>query len=156
MKANLLESIKKTIIPIIENESCEFVDIEYKKNRFQKELIIYCDREGGISLEMCGKINRLISEQFDKDEPIRDTYILVVSSPGLDRNLKTDRDFEKALGDEIEFKGYQPFSNGKKEFMGTLRGYDDDYVFVHLSDGMEVKLPRKEIASAKRNIVVSG
>ena len=154
MKANLLDNIKKIVIPIIENEACEFVDIEYKKNRFQKELIIYCDREGGISLEMCGKISRLISEQFDKDEPIRDTYILVISSPGLDRNLRTDRDFEKVMNEELEFKGYHAFSNGQKEFMGILRGYDDDYLYIHLSDGMEVKIARKDIAMAKQHIVV--
>ena len=84
-------------MPVIEQNGYEYVGTEYNKMGSNSELIIYADKEGGMGLDDCEKISRLIDPLIDERDPIEESYCLIISSPGLDRALRTDRDFERSL-----------------------------------------------------------
>ena len=103
------------------------------------------DKEGGISLSDCEVVSRELSEILDKKDPIKDNYFLEVSSPGLDRPLKKDKDFERYKGRDVEIKLYKPM-NGSKQFEGELVGLTEDNNIKVIIDGEEVDFTRKEVA----------
>src|SRR5688572_25516812 len=94
MAKNRVERIaEKLAIPIIEKEEFELVDIEYKKEGANWYLRLYIDKPGGITLDDCQKISNQLGDRLDEEDPIKGNYFLQVSSPGLDRPLKKERDF---------------------------------------------------------------
>lgn len=135
---------EKLLLPIVEAEQVELVDIEYVKELGHFYLRAYIDKEGGVSVNDCEKVSRALAEQMEDVDPIQDAYILEVSSPGLDRPLKKDKDFDRSIGKEVEFKIYQA-RNGQKEFVGTLVSYTTDTMTVAI-DGNEETFERKGTA----------
>ncbi len=120
---------EKYLLPLLEGHRFELVDVEYVK-------------EAG---NWCEAISRNLSDLLDKEDFIADSYILEVSSPGLGRPLKKDKDFERNLGEEVELKLYKP--RGKqKEYAGILKGYDKGTVIIEMEDGKEEVFARAEIA----------
>ena len=107
----------------------ELVDVEFVKEASQYYLRVYCDmdKEGGISIDDCVEISRNISAWLDKEDFIPEEYILEVSSPGLGRTLKKDKDFKRELGKEVELKTFKAI-NKQKEFLGILENFDADTV----------------------------
>ena len=144
-----IESIEATIEeivqPIVDAKNFEIVDIEYVKEAGEYYLRVYLDKEGGISLSDCEVVSRELSEILDKKDPIKDNYFLEVSSPGLDRPLKKDKDFERYKGRDVEIKLYKPM-NGSKQFEGELVGLTEDNNIKVIIDGEEVDFTRKEVA----------
>ena len=108
---------EELLTPIIEENNFELVDVEYLKEGSTWYLRAYIDKEGGITLNDCELVNRALSELIDQHDFIEDSYILEVSSPGLGRQLKKDKDFIRSLGKDIEIKLYREIvltENGKK------------------------------------------
>ena len=140
-------------MPIITENGYEYVGTELKKGGGTIELIIYADKEGGMGLDDCEKISRLIDSAIDELDPIEEPYCLCVSSPGLDRPLKSTRDFERSLGKKIEIKLYHPM-DGKKEWTGILKSHDSDGFIVELSDG-EKSFLFKDVAIARLHVDIS-
>jgi ribosome maturation factor RimP len=123
--ANKYEKIIEDIVkPLIEDSGYEYVGVELKTAVDSKELIIYADKPGGISLDDCENISRLIEPAIDAKDPIEDAYYLCVSSPGLDRALKEPSDFKRSIGKSVDVKLYSA-KDGKKEYTGVLKTYDD-------------------------------
>ena len=104
----------------------------------------YIDRDGGVNIQDCETVSRALSDQLDAEDYIEDAYILEVSSPGLGRPLKKERDFERSLGEEVEIRLYKAL-NKQKEFTGILKAYDKDTVTLEM-DGAEEVFERGEIA----------
>ncbi len=126
----------------------ELVDVEYVKEGSLKYLRIYIDKESGITLNDCQILSRIISDKLDEIDPIEENYMLEVSSPGLDRQLKKDKDFEREKGKEVELKLFRPH-DGVKEFEGTLLGLDENGdVAVETAKGI-IKFVKKDIAVIK-------
>lgn len=121
-KAELL--IESLVEPLITQGGYEYVGTEINKNGTDTELIIYADKPGGLELEDCEKISRMIDPIIDEHDPIQESYYLCVSSPGLDRPLKTERDFKRSIGKKVDVKLYKPM-DGRKEFTGELTSFDD-------------------------------
>lgn len=117
--------IEEAVRPIIERNGYEYVGVEIKRGTDSAEIIIYADREGGIGLDDCENISRLIDSAVEDCDPMEDSYFLCVSSPGLDRELKTERDFKRAVGKRVDLKLYSA-QDGKKEFCGELLGFDEE------------------------------
>lgn len=110
-------------MPIIEQNSFELVDVEYVKEGGNYYLRAYIDKPGGITVDDCEIVSRALSDELDKYDFIDEAYILEVSSPGLCRPLKKEKDFDRHMGEEVEVKLYRA-ADGVKEFSGILRGYD--------------------------------
>lgn len=112
------------------------VDAEYVKEAGEYALRIYIDKEGGIGIDDCEAFSRAIDPKLDEENFISDPYTLIVSSPGLGRILRRPRDFEFALGKEVELNTYKA-ANGEKHFRGILKNADDKTVTVEI--GGELK-----------------
>ncbi len=132
------------LLPLLAEHQFELVDVEYVKEAGNWYLRSYIDKPGGITVDDCEVISRLLSDWLDKEDFIEDSYIMEVSSPGLGRPLKKDKDFERSLGEEVELRLYKP-RNRQKEFTGILKAYDKDTVTLEM-DGAEEVFERGEIA----------
>ena len=145
MKKNIESTIEELVQPIVDAKNIEIVDIEYVKEAGQFYLRIYLEKEGGITLDDCAEVSRELNPILDEKDPIKDNYFLEVCSPGLDRPLKKDKDFERYKGRDVEIKLYKPM-NGSKQFEGELVGLTEDNNIKVIIDGEEVDFTRKEVA----------
>ena len=142
---------EELILPLVEANHFELVDVEYVKEAGTWYLRIYIDKEGGININDCELISRAFSEILDKDDYIEDAYILEVSSPGLGRPLKKDKDFQRNLGEEVELRTYKPI-NKQKEFVGLLDAWDKETVTLQMEDGELFTIARADIALIRQYI----
>lgn len=145
MRKSIEATIEEIVQPIVDEKNFEIVDIEYVKEAGEYYLRVYLDKEGGISLNDCEVVSRELSEILDKKDPIKDNYFLEVSSPGLDRPLKKDKDFERYKGRDVEIKLYKPI-NCSKQFEGQLVGLTEDNNIKVIIDGEEIDFTKKEVA----------
>ena len=145
-KKEIYESrVEAYLLPLMEENNFELVDVEYVKEAGTWYLRAYIDKEGGIAVDDCEVISRKLSDWLDKEDFIDDSYILEVSSPGLGRPLKKERDFARSIGAEVEIRTYR-MVEGRKEFTGVLEKYDSESVTVSYEDGTKQNFDRKEIA----------
>lgn len=133
------------LLPLVEQHHFELVDVEYVKEGSSWYLRAYIDKEGGIAIGDCEMISRILSDWLDKEDFISDSYILEVSSPGLGRPLKKEKDFVRSIGKEVEVKLYRA-KDKQKDFTGILTEYDKDTVTIELEDASRVTFERREIA----------
>ena len=139
------ERTEQLVMPIVDENNFELVAIEYVKEAGNWFLRVYIDKQGGITIDDCELVSRALSEQLDKDDFIEDSYILEVSSPGLGRPLKKEKDFERSIGKEVEVRLFQAI-NKQKEYIGILTSYDKDTVTVELEEENPLTIQRKNIA----------
>ncbi len=139
---------KKTeelLLPIMEENQFELVDVEYVSEGGIYYLRAYIDKPGGITVDDCEVVSRRLSDLLDKKDFIKDaSYILEVSSPGLGRQLKKDKDFDRNMGKEVEIRLYKSFQ-GRKEYKGVLQAYSKDTVTI-ADDKEGLTLNRADIA----------
>ncbi|EOD00619.1 ribosome maturation factor RimP [Caldisalinibacter kiritimatiensis] len=131
--------------PIAEELRFELVDVEFVKEGPHKYLRIYIDKPGGISIEDCQEVSERVSLKLDEIDPIEEQYFLEVSSPGLDRPLKSDEDLESNLHNDVEVSLYKSL-NGKKRLIGELIGFNDDEIEIDEEENGKVKIPRNIIS----------
>ncbi len=136
---------EKLMLPIVEELNFELVDVEYVKEGGDYFLRAYIDKEGGITINDCETVSRRLSDLLDKADFIPDSYVLEVSSPGLGRPLKKEKDYARSIGKEVEIRLFQAV-NQKKEFTGTLSAYDKDSVTITQEDQEAIVIPRSKIA----------
>ena len=146
-KTDIVERTEQLVAPIIEENNFELVDVEYVKEGSSWYLRVYADKDGGINIDDCVLISRALEVKLDEEDFIKDPYILEVSSPGLGRQLKKDKDFRRSLGESVECKLFAAIE-GSKEWEGTLVSFDDDAVTIE-TGGRMLALPRKSIASVR-------
>ena len=139
------QKTEELLLPIIESNGFELVDVEYVKEAGTWYLRAYIDKPGGISVDDCEVVSRAFSDILDEKDYIEDTYIFEVSSPGLGRPLKKEKDFKRSLGEEVEIRTYRPIDR-QKEFVGILRGYDPDTVTIEYEDETTQVFQRSDIA----------
>ena len=135
---------EELLTPIVEEYGFELVDVEYVKEAGTWYLRAYIDKEGGISVDDCEVLSRGLSDWLDKEDFIEESYILEVSSPGLGRPLKKEKDFVRSLGKDVEIRLYRA-KDKRKEFTGALKAFDRDTVTIE-EDGKEITFERPEIA----------
>lgn len=127
------QKTEEILLPIVEEYGFELVDVEYVKEGGTWYLRAYIDKPGGISIDDCEAVSRRLSNILDEKDYIEDSYIMEVSSPGLGRPLKKEKDFARSLGKEVEIRTYR-MTDGQKEFTGILKEYDEDTVTVAMED----------------------
>ena len=120
-------------LPITQKHGFELVDVEYVKEAGSWYLRVYIDKEGGVTIDDCQNVSRAFNEILDRENYIDDQYIFEVSSPGLTRPLKKEKDYEKSIGRMIEIKLFSPVDKSK-EYSGVLKEYDKDTVTISIDD----------------------
>lgn len=133
------------VLPIVEEHGFELVDVEYVKEGGNWYLRAYIDKEGGIAVDDCEVVSRAFGNMLDEKDFIEDSYILEVSSPGLGRPLKKEKDYVRSMGKELEIRTYRAIDR-QKEFFGVLSAYDENSVTITMEDGSEQTFEKSEIA----------
>ncbi len=133
------------LLPLLAEHGFTLWDVEYVKEGSSWYLRAYIDKEGGITVNDCEMISRPLSDWLDREDFIEGSYILEVSSPGLGRPLKKDKDFERSIGADVEIRLFSPVEK-QKEFTGTLTAYDKSTVTITTGDGTERTFDRAGIA----------
>ena len=136
---------EEILMPIIEANNYDLVDVEYVKEAGNWYLRAYVDKEGGFTVEDCEIVSRALSDLLDVHDFIPDAYILEVSSPGLGRQLKKEKDFARSIGSEVEIKLYKAI-NKQKEIVGILVAFDAENLTIELEDESTIVVPRSNIA----------
>ncbi len=131
--------------PIISEHQFELVDVEYVKEGSNWYLRAYIDKTGGITVDDCELVSRSLSDLLDKHDFIPDAYILEVSSPGLGRQLKKEKDFKRSLGEEVDVKLYKAIEK-QKQFTGILQAYDEEKITLEFEEGETMDIPRQNIS----------
>lgn len=143
-RTEIVDKVEELVTPIIDENDFELVDVEYVKEGANWYLRVYADKDGGITIDDCVLISRALEVKLDEEDFIQDAYILEVSSPGLGRQLKKDKDFERSLGEKVECKLFKAI-NKQKEFEGILKDFTEETITLEV-DETELIINRKEIA----------
>ena len=138
------------MLPLIEGGGYEYVGTEVKKTADAVELIVYIDNPNGVGLDDCEKISRLIDPVIEAQDPIDGPYYLCVSSPGLDRPLKSPRDFARSIGKKVDIRLFAAIEK-QKEFTGVLLSHDDGGVTIEIA-GAERKFAHSDIAIVRLHV----
>lgn len=139
------QKAEELILPIVEENGFELVDVEYVKEGGNYYLRAYIDKEGGITVDDCEIVSRVFSDRLDEKDFIEDAYILEVSSPGLGRPLRKEKDYQRSMGKELEIRTYRAVERCK-EFYGILTAYDDDSVTIEEEDGTQRTFAKADIS----------
>lgn len=146
-KTSVVESIIEVSEPVIEGEGLELVDVEYKKLGKTWTLRIFIDRDQGVTVEDCQKVSRQIEDIIEVDELITNPFVLEVSSPGLDRPLKKEKDFLRFKNKAVQVKTFSPMEDRKK-FRGTIRDCKNQVLFLD-EEGVTIEISLDKISQAK-------
>lgn len=139
--------VEKLTDDIIKDSGLELVDVEYVKER-DWYLRVFLDKQGGMELEDCQWVSEKLEAKLDELDLIRDSYYLEVSSPGLDRPLKKDKDFLRHAGEKVEVHTFAPL-DGKKLLVGTLVGLDDSGHIQITIDGKDMIIPKDKVSQVR-------
>ena len=148
-KENIEQQVEKIVLELLEGQSeIEMVDVEYVKER-DWYLRVFIDKEGGIEIDDCQALSEKLEERLDAEDFITDSYILEVSSPGIDRVLRKQRDFQREQGKKVDISLYAPLEGStEKEFTGVLTGSDEASITL---DG-ELQLSLEKVAQIRLHI----
>ena len=135
---------EELITPILDRRNFELVDVEYVKEGSTWYLRVYIDKEGGITSDDCTDVSREMNEILDREDYVEGSYTFEVSSPGLGRPLKKEKDFARSMGKLVEIRTYRPIEK-QKEFCGILNAYDESSVTID-EDGQLRTFDKKDIA----------
>lgn len=149
------EIVMELASPLAQNAGCFVDDVEFKKEGSDYVLRVIIDVEddtnGGVSIDQCESVSRALSDVLDTKDPISQAYMLEVTSPGIDRPLKKDKDFERFMGRDIDIGLYKPL-NGSKIITGKLLAYEDGIITV-LADGKEINIEKEKTAYVRLAVI---
>ncbi|MCI9031233.1 MAG: ribosome maturation factor RimP [Clostridia bacterium] len=145
MSEKTTDIVDKLLRAKIEELGYEIVDIEFVKKYGQMNLTVFIDIPRGVTLDDCELVHNAVNPILDEADPIKDAYVLNISSPGLDRPFKRQRDFERNYGKEVEVKLYAPL-RGKKLYEGILKEKTENFIIIETPDKEDLKLEMTRIA----------
>lgn len=149
-KAEVEKYISELVEQIVEDTNLDLVDVEYVRER-DWYLRVYIDKEGGIEIDDCQLVSGKLTEILDIKDPIKEKYYLEVSSPGIDRPLKKDKDFVRNYGSKVDLMFFAQKNGNKKIEAAILIGHDNNTVTVS-TNGKEVSFERKDISNIRPHI----
>jgi ribosome maturation factor RimP len=142
----VIKQVMELLEPILDERGYELVDVEYLSKHGKWILRIYIDKNGGITIDDCAQVSGELGDLLDIKEVIRHEYVLEVSSPGVNRPLKKEKDFARAIGQKIKVTMSAPI-NGRRNFNGYLRAFQDQTLDLEI-EGKRTSLPWQEIEKA--------
>ena len=143
------EFVSGVVESIIESTELELVDVEYVHER-EWYLRVFLDKEGGIDLDDCQMVSEQLSQVLDEKDPIKENYLLEVSSPGLDRVLKKDKDFVRYHGRDVDIQLFKPI-DGKKQYTGALQGFSEEAITIQVQEET-ISIERAAIAQIRLHL----
>jgi Uncharacterized protein conserved in bacteria len=146
----IVDRVREILEVYLKDHGIELIDIVFRREGPDLVLRIVADTLKGITVSECTGLNKFLSEVLDREDVIQDRYTLEVSSPGLDRPIKTDRDFERSIGKSLEFTTFEAI-DGRKTHEGILIGVEKDNVVIE-RQGISTVIPRSTIALARLKI----
>ena len=162
-KQELIAYVESVALPLTQQMNYELVDVDYVKEGPNWYLKIFADKQGGFSINDCVALSRAVEAELEKDDRIETAYILEVSSPGLDRPLKKDKDYARSIGKIVDIKLYQPLESvpegceakGQKTLQAMLTGYNSETetAELELEDGTAIALTKKEMSSIRLAVI---
>ena len=141
------EMLEKIAQPVCSELGVYIYETEYKKEGGNYFLRLYIDKEGGVTIEDCENVSRMVNPLLDENDFIKEAYIFEVSSPGIDRILSRQWHFEKVIGEDIDIKLFAPIG-GSKELCAKLLGYDGKIIKVE-HEGQQLEIDKKQAASVR-------
>ena len=152
--SKIADSVEQLVKPIVEGLGMELVEVEFAKTKQGDALTVFIDKEGGVSLNDCEAVHNAIDAPLDDLDPTQGKpYTLNVSSPGLDRPFKSDRDYVKHIGTKVETSLFAPIEGVGKKFVATLTAYDPQTATATLeADGKTLEINTKNIAIIREHI----
>ena len=148
--AKVTELVAQLAAPAVAAAGCEIWDVEYVREAGEWYLRLYLDKEGGVDIQDCEAVSREVSDLLDEADPSEGSYVFEVSSAGAERPLKRPGDFQRFMGSPVLLKTYKP-RDGRKEFPGTLTGYEDGAVLVDVG-GQTLRFEKNEIALVRLRV----
>ncbi|NMC74858.1 MAG: ribosome maturation factor RimP [Geobacteraceae bacterium] len=149
---DVTEQVEALARPLVSSLGMELVELEYKREGRQMVLRLYIDKEGGVTLDDCAAVSRELSAVLDVEDTIPGRYTLEVSSPGLNRPLKTRSHFEAYAGRLVKIRTFETLpddaGNSRKTFLGELLGMEGDLIRVKLREGQTASIPFAAVAKA--------
>jgi ribosome maturation factor RimP len=149
--SKVTEVVAELVSPIVTAAGLELVDVDYVKEGREWFLRVYIDKDAGVDIEECGLVSEKLSEKLDELDPIPHNYFLEVSSPGAERPLKKEKDFEKSIGKNVFIKTYEAI-DGEKSFEGTLIEFSNQIVKIEIKIKTRkriVEIPYDKVANAR-------
>lgn len=151
MSSKVCDIVIKELTPVIEELGYELVDVEYAKKVNGMNLTLFIFKTDGITINDCEKVHRTVDPLLDEINPTNDNpYVLNVSSLGLDRPFKTQRDYERYMGKDIVIKLYVPIEKNK-QFIGQLQSVDNKEIIILIKD-KPMTIQKEKIAVAEPHI----
>jgi len=148
---DILARVEEKLMPIINSNGYELVDVEFVKEGPNRYLRVYADKNEGITIDDCEFISRALEAELERDDFIEQSYILEVSSPGIDRVLKKDFEYLKYKGRTVDVKLYKPI-NKVKQFQGNLVGLIDGQIVIE-ENGQKISFDKKDVASCRLAVI---
>lgn len=146
------QKVTELVNHLLSEEAIELVDVEFVKDGQVYFLRVFIDKPGGVTIDDCEMVSRQMDGTLDDQDWIKEQYYLEVSSPGLDRPLKKQTDYNRSIGKRVEIKLYQ-LMNGKKEYEGTLISKDDNEIVIETDDGQHVTFHESQVALVRLVII---
>ena len=147
-RKNIVNIVKQHCEPMVEEVGYDLVDLEFIKEDSSYFLRLYIGKPEGISIDDCQKVSKIVGDKLDELDPIDESYYLEVSSPGLDRPLKTDKDLRRNIGKDIEINLYKNI-DGKKKYIGELLNFTDRYIIIKEETQEDKEIEREAISNMK-------
>lgn len=144
-KPNIATEVQALLSPVIEGLGYAVWDVQFRKVGADFTLTVTIDSEDGISIDDCEKVHRAIDPLLDEADPIEVAYVLEVSSPGIEREIRTDAHIEACMGEEIDVRLFAP-QDGKRAFVGRIAAYEDGKLTLSTAEG-DVIIPRAAISA---------
>ena len=146
VKMKFIDKMNELVIPIIQSKGCELVDSEYIKEGSNQVLRFYIEKlDAKISIDDCAEVSEAISKEIDSDESIVQSFILEVSSPGVNRVLKKESDYIRFNGSKVDVSLYKPTTDNRKKFTAVLKGYNEG-IFTFEIDGENITTAESEVS----------
>lgn len=147
-KQNTVQRVEEIVKPYADELGLEIWDIAFEKEGTDWYLRVFIDKEGGICIDDCVDLTHAITKPLDEADPISQSYMLEVSSPGVERKLTRDEHFEKFVGSAVMLRSIRPI-DGTRDFNGIMTSYEDKKITLKLIDDTEVTFDKKETAYVK-------
>lgn len=145
--SKITETVAALARPVVESHGCTLWDVEYVKEAGNYYLRVFIDKQGGVGIDDCEAVSRELDAILDEADPVPNSYIFEVGSPGADRELKRPSDFEQFIGSDVEAKTYAPV-NGQKVFVGALKAYSEGNVTITQGNN-DVELKKADVAQVR-------
>jgi ribosome maturation factor RimP len=147
-KQNTVAKVEEIIKPYADELNLEIWDVNFQKEGTQWYLRIFIDKEGGVSIDDCVDLTHAITKPLDEQDPIAQSYMLEVSSPGVERELTRDEHFEKYVGAPVMLRAIRPI-DGVRDFNGIMTAYENKQITIKLVDDTQVTFDKKDVSRVK-------